>query len=120
MILHPRPSRSPRTWLALAIVAAYALGCAALGPPSAAKTYTAALTTYQGLALGMASYCSQPAADANACIDARGAAKRANEAIDATERARLTGGATDALYGAAAIAINEAIPQLQRAQTEGR
>lgn len=101
------------------ILLAYGMGCATL---SGAKAWDSALKSYRALATGMALYCApdNPAADAAACVRAALASAEAEDVIQAVEKARTRGQATDAYLEANAEMLRASEPALEEVQPDGR
>lgn len=105
-------------WLALPLALLTLSGpvACASGKVSPAKAFAAAAGTYETLAVGMAIYCEQPAAHADACIRAAKATLMAERILASTRAAVDAGSATDAQLEAATGALEEITPELRRVQ----
>lgn len=114
MRLHPRPSRSPRTWLALAIVAAYAIGCASLAPPPTPRArFVAAAAAFEGAATVAYAYGRAPSTSQE---DREMLASVGDAAVVVIRNARdsmKAGTITDRQLEAAATFLEAAAAQLQ-------
>lgn len=92
----------------------------AVQPPSAEKSWRAALTTYEALAVGMEVYCGTPQANPTPCIQAATASIRAENVIKATRESLASGHATEAILEASAAALRAAEPTLRAVQPPGQ
>ena len=100
----------------LALLAASGPLACASAKVSPAKAFAAAAGTYETLAVGMAIYCEQPAAHADACIRAAKATLTAERILASTRAAVDAGTATDAQLEAATDALEDVTPELRRVQ----
>jgi len=91
------------------------VGCAS-AKVTPAKAFAAAAGTYETLAVGMAIYCEQPEAHADACIRAAKATLTAERILASTRAAVDAGTATDAQLDAATDALEQVTPELRRVQ----
>ena len=105
-------------WLALpfALLSLSGPVACATGKVSPAKAFAAAVGTYETLAVGMAIYCEQPEAHADACIRAAKATLTAERILASTRAAVDAGTATDAQLEAATDALEDVTPELRRVQ----
>lgn len=115
------------SWAILAVglaffAAAYLiLGCQTPGGPvTAEKSWRAALTTYEALAVGMEVYCGTPQADPTPCIQAAVASVRAENVIRATRESLASGHATEAILAGSVAALKAVEPTLRAVQPPGQ